>query len=380
MPSDTALFTHSLATAPNFSAALEESAHVPLPDDWWIAATDVVRSRDAIAAGRYKAVNMAGVSMISAAMNALGDFDVPYAFGGDGAIVAVAPGEAATMRDVLAKTVTLAREELDLELRAALAPVSRLRADGFDVRVEAVRISDAIRNFAFSGGGISHAERLLKAGEYAVAAAAPGERPDLTGLSCRWTPVSAAGRKIVSLIVEPGSAASKGEFADASRAFLRLLGMEGDGGSPIPPAGPGIQWPAEGAEIEARATRGKLSLAAMRRKLRVQTFLAWLIFRTGVKVGGFDPKAYRRVTGQNTDFRKLQDGMRMTLSFDAAQLRQAEEFLEDLRARKLIRYGLCVQEKAVLTCFVPSVTDDAHFHFLDGAGGGYAGAATAMRE
>ncbi len=380
METETSRFALSLATASHFSAALDETAHIPLPEDWWIAATDVVRSRDAIAAGRYKAVNMAGVSMISAAMNALGEFDVPYAFGGDGAIVAIAEGEAGLIREVLAKTVTLAREEMDLELRAALVPVARLRADGFDVRVEAVRISDAIRNFAFSGGGVSHAEHLLKAGEYAVAAAAPGERPDLTGLSCRWTPISAAGRKIVSIIVEPGSAASKTGFTESGRAFLELLGMEGDGASPIPPAGPGIQWPVEGVELEARATRGKLSVAAMRRKLNVQTFLAWLIFKTGIRIGTFDPKVYQRVTGQNTDFRKLQDGLRMTLSFDEAQLRQVEAFLEDLRSRKLVRYGLCVQEKAVLTCFVPSVTDDAHFHFLDGAGGGYAGAASAMRE
>jgi hypothetical protein len=28
---------------------------------------------------------------------------------------------------------------------------------------------------------------------------------------------------------------------------------------------------------------------------------------------------------------------------------------------------------------VPSVTSDAHFHFLDGAGGGYAQAATNMK-
>lgn len=380
METETSRFARSLATASHFSAALDETAHIPLPENWWIAATDVVRSRDAIAAGRYKAVNMAGVSMISAAMNALGEYDVPYAFGGDGAIVAVANGEAEIMRDVLAKTVTLAREEMDLELRAALVPVSRLRADGFDVRVEAVRVSDAIRNFAFSGGGVSHAERLLKAGEYAVAPAAPGERPDLTGLSCRWTPISAAGRKIVSIIVEPGTAASKSAFADRSREFLNLLGLEGDGANPIPPAGPGIQWPVEGVELEARATRGEHSLAAMRRKLNVQTFLVWLIFKTGIRIGSFNPKTYQRVTGRNTDFRKLQDGMRMTLSLDEAQLRRVEAFLEELRAGKLVRYGICVQEKAVLTCFVPSVTDDAHFHFLDGAGGGYAGAASAMRE
>ena len=89
--SATSEFTNSLPRLERFSNAIPIDNYVPLPSDWFVAVTDVVSSRKAIGDGRYKAVNMAGVSMISAIMNALGHQEIVYAFGGDGAAVAFAP-------------------------------------------------------------------------------------------------------------------------------------------------------------------------------------------------------------------------------------------------------------------------------------------------
>jgi hypothetical protein len=293
--------------------------------------------------------------------------------------MALAPREAEAMKPVLGSLVSMAQEELELELRAALVPVSRLRADGFDVRIRPVRVSEAITNYAFSGGGISHAEKLMKAGEYRITKAAPGSRPDLTGQSCRWTPVSAKGRSIVSLIVERGEAATAESFSGTIRQLLGLLGMEGDGGSPIPSGGPHVGWPVSGAELEARATHGTGSLAARRIQLFFGTLFVFLLFKTGIRFGGFDPARYQAVTGLNTDFRKVQDGLRTTVSLSPQQQERLETFLELKRSERLLRYGLSIQESALLTCYAPSVMEDGHFHFLDGAGGGYAAAAGAMR-
>jgi hypothetical protein len=322
---------------------------------------------------------MAGVAMISAAMNELGFRDMPYVFGGDGAALAIAPAQAQAIAPVLARLVTMAEEELELELRAALVPVARIRRDGFDVRVRPVRVSDAIVNFAFSGGGIAHAEKLMKAGEYRIDKAGPGSRPNLDGLSCRWTPVSAEGRKIVSLIVEQGEMRDAAGYQSTTGRLLSMLGMDGDGGSPIPAGGPGVSWPVAGSELEARATRGGKSRISKRIELGLSTLFAYFVFRTGISVGGFSPKRYQAVTGLNTDFRKVQDGLRMTVSLAPTELARIETFLESERSKGMIRYGMSVQDSALLTCYVPSVMEDGHFHFLDGAGGGYAAAASAMR-
>lgn len=379
MTIDTARFVQSLAVAEQFAQALDDSEHVRLPDGWFLALTDVTRSRDHIAQGRYKAVNMAGVAMISAAMNELGFRDIPYSFAGDGAALALAPPEARAFEPVLARVLTMAREELGLELLGALVPVSRLRGDGFEVKVRPVRVSDAMVNFAFTGGGVAHAERLMKAGEYAVSPAPAGQRPNLEGLSCRWMPVQTPGRKIVSLIVEPGLGSDIKGYRRAVERLLVALGMDRSGGSPIPAEGPGVGWPAVGLELEARVTRGSASLAVQRLKLKLGLALVRMLFRTGLRLGNFDPRRYQKVTGLNTDYRKVQDGLRMTVSLGPEQLALVERLLEQARLRGAVRYGMSVQDSAVLTCHVPSVVEDGHLHFLDGAGGGYAAAASAMR-
>jgi hypothetical protein len=44
-----------------------------------------------------------------------------------------------------------------------------------------------------------------------------------------------------------------------------------------------------------------------------RTLAAHVVFKTGLRVGGFDPALYRAQLVQNTDFRKFDDGLRMTL-------------------------------------------------------------------
>ena len=77
---------------------------------------------------------MAGASVIAAVANALGR-EFPFVFGGDGASFAVPPQWADTSRTALAATLSLVREELSLELRGAMVPVTSVRENGFDVRI-----------------------------------------------------------------------------------------------------------------------------------------------------------------------------------------------------------------------------------------------------
>ncbi len=45
----------------------------------------------------------------------------------------------------------------------------------------------------------------------------------------------------------------------------------------------------------------------------------------------------------------------------------------------IARYGLHRQDAAMMTCFTPSALRSDHVHFIDGARGGYASAATALK-
>ncbi len=380
MSAETEKFVLSLPISPEFQDVLDEGLYHPAPEDWLIAVTDVVNSRKAIADGYYKAVNMAGVSLITALMNALQTRNLPYIFSGDGAAVICSPADREVVSDTMASIVTWAKEELDLELRAALIPVAALLAEGHKVMVQATRVSEAVTNYAFRGGGLSRAEELMKKGKYAVAAAPPGSRPDLTGFSCYWSPIRPQSGKIVSIIIEPQDEA-EGRFPEIARQLLDLVGMDrSGGGSPMPQNGPTAIWPPEGLELEARATRGKWPVLLRKASLYLRTLLIWGLFAGNFNVGRFNPRRYKQFTSLNTDYRKYQDGLRVTVSLGNADLTRLNEFLEAGRIAKSIRYGICVQDSAILTCYVPNATSDAHFHFLDGAGGGYAQAAGNMRS
>lgn len=380
MEAETARFTRNLPVREEFHAVLDDSSYQRAPEDWLIAVTDVVGSRKAIADGQYKAVNMAGVAMISALMNALGTQQVPFIFGGDGAAVICAPSDREAVAQTMAQTVTWVREDLGLTLRAALVPVSVVRSEGFDVLVQATRISEAVNNYAFRGGGVSRAEALMKEGKFAVTPASAKSKPDLSGLSCRWSPIKSEGERIVSIIIEAGEKAGDQFPAKATR-MLNLAGMaQSAAGSPMPKEGPPIGWPPKDLELEARAMPGDRSLAWRKASLYLATLFAWFLFRTGLSVAGFNPKRYKEFTSLNTDYRKFQDGLRITVSLGDAKLAKLTEFLENERRTKTLRYGICVQDSAILTCYVPSVTSDSHFHFLDGAGGGYAQAAESMKD
>jgi len=168
---------------------------------------DVVASRTAIEAGRYKDVNLAGVSAISAVLNALDHQDFPFTFGGDGALIAV-PGELKShVRDALSAVQIWVEEELDLALRVTIVPVSEIRRAGRETFVARFAVSPFVSYAMFSGGGARRAELQMKAGYFSVPRAAARTRPNLTGLSCRWSPMPATRGEILSLIVSPTGSA-----------------------------------------------------------------------------------------------------------------------------------------------------------------------------
>ncbi|MEM0949326.1 MAG: DUF3095 family protein [Pseudomonadota bacterium] len=363
-------------TSPHeFRDLATEAAYAPVHEDWHIAVTDVVGSRKASAAGRYKAVNMAGVALIAAVMNALDGAPFPFVFGGDGSALLVAPEHLSAVRQAMREVSAWVQRDLALELRTAIVPVARVRADGFDVKVATYRVSDDIINYAFCGGGTSYAEALMKQGDFRVAPDQNSPPPNLEGLSCRWTPVETAGHRILSIIIEARDTHTLVPER-ITAALLDLAAANGNQGSPMPVEGPGFTWPPQGLDLEARAAHGTGSLWGEKIKIYGITFIAWILDRTRKPLGAFDPVRYRIKTSANTDYRKIQDGLRMTLCLTPQQIETVRDLLE--AEHESVRYGLCEQDQAVLTCLVPSIYSDAHYHFLDGTGGGYAEAATRM--
>ena len=197
--------------------------YAPLPDDWTIGVADIVESTKAIAAQRYKAVNMAGAAVIAAVTNALQGREFPFVFGGDGASFAVSPSDLAAAREALAATAGWVRDDLELAMRVALVPVAAIRANGLDVRVARFGPSANLSYAMFSGGGLGFAEAAMKRGEFAVAPAPAGTQPDLTGLSCRFEEIPSARGLILSVLVVPTQAADPLLFRQVIEDVIRLV-------------------------------------------------------------------------------------------------------------------------------------------------------------
>jgi hypothetical protein len=378
VPDDKDPFYGNVGVFRGFARLMDPALYVPLPDDWTIGVADIVQSTKAIADNRYKAVNMAGAAVIAAVTNALDNRDFPFAFGGDGASFAVSPHDADLARDALAATATWVTENLDLTLRVALVPMADIRAQGFDVRVARYAPSPHVSYAMFSGGGLAWAEAAMKRGEFTVAPAPPGTHPDLSGLSCRFSETPTARGVILSLLIVPADTAQAPAFRDLIEDVVNLVEKSPGAGRPIPESGPPMRWPAVGADYEARAHRGK-PLFVRRLITQLETLLGYLFLRFNISAGGFVPKVYVAEVVENSDFRKYDDGLRMVLDCTPRLADQIEARLAAAKSAGTIRYGVFRQDAAMMTCFTLSATRSDHFHFIDGARGGYASAAAAMK-
>jgi hypothetical protein len=377
-PAGSDQFYGSIAVFRGFASLMDPALYSPLPEDWTIGVADIVESTKAIAQARYKSVNMAGAAVIAAVTNALEGREFPFVFGGDGASFAVAPGDLDRAREALAATAVWVEESLNLLMRVALVPVSAVRAQGLDVRVARFGPSPNLSYAMFAGGGLGWAEAAMKRGEFAVAKAPPGTQPDLTGLSCRFEEIPATRGVILSVLVVPAPRADAAAFRKLIEEIIALVEHTPDAGRPVPPGGPPLRWPPAGADMEARAQRGG-SLLKRRAQVLAHTLVAYLIMRFGISVGGFVPKTYTQQVVENSDFRKYDDGLRMILDCTVELERTLTRRLGEAASAGIARYGLHRQNAAMMTCFTPSALRSDHVHFIDGARGGYASAATALK-
>lgn len=375
-------FFDTLPVSDRFDDMADAARFRDLPDDWLIGLADVAGSTALVAQGRYKTVNMVGAAVIAAMKNALPGQAFPFVFAGDGASFAVWPGAADDARAALAALVRWADEAFGIRLRAALVPARDAAAAGRPVRVARFAASPTADYAMFSGGGLAWAEARMKAGDYAVPPAPPGPQPDLTGLSCRWAHMKSRNGTILSLVARPDEDADPAAFATAVAEVAAVTRRLVRDGHPAPEDGPPAKWPAAAAGVEAQAA-GRGAGFAARFPILVQMALAWVILRLGLRmgltIGGFDPAHYTRMVSANADFRKLDDGLKMTIDIDPATRAALVAVLDAARARGVLRYGLSEQNAAMMTCIVPSAMADDHVHFIDGAAGGYTAAAALLR-
>ncbi len=321
-----------------FSSILDRSIYEPLPDDWIIGLTDVVGSTVAIQEGRYKDVNFLGVSIIAAVGNTIGSFDFPFSFGGDGATFAL-PGVFRPQAEAALRQIErFSLNRFSLSMRAGLISLQEIRRNDRDVRIARYAVSQEATYFMFAGGGLRWAEHELKNGRFTLPSAETVPDPDLSGLSCEWNPFETQQGTILSLLVEPRESASDLTFSRIAQEVMQVFEQADHSSSPLPTS---IPQRKDGLPSVSSAT--------------------WA------------------AVVSNSDFRKFDDILRLTVDCTREQVDEVERVLGNAVDRGEVRYGLHLQSHAVMTCLVPGPNTNSHLHFLDGLDGGFARAAAMLR-
>lgn len=373
-------FYARLVAEPDLEACLRRGAFTPLPEDWDLAVADVAGSTRAIEAGRYKEVNVVAASAIVAVLNALRGMEAPFVFGGDGATLATPASRRAEVAHALAAARGLAREEFGFELRVGIVPVARVRAAGAEVRVGRLAGGGTFPVAALAGAGLREAERILKAGgAEPVEAPAGGPAASFEGLQCRWQPIRNRHGAIATLLVLPRAA---GEDALLCRVLERLreVGAAPDV-SPVDAAGLELTTSATALEPEARVhTRGWPAFARRARLALMQgaTAVGWKLMRRNARALGVDWGDYRRAAAANTDHLKLAGSLQCLLDVEPERFARVRAWLEERQRAGELAYGCHLEPTAHMTCMVPDLAT-RHFHFIDGAQGGYTRASQGLK-
>ncbi|WP_082836815.1 DUF3095 family protein [Labrenzia sp. OB1] len=376
-------FYSDLPSFSDFSSVGELDGYRPVPDDWYVLAADIVRSGDAVAAGRYKEVNMVGAAVIAAIVNRLGHDRVPFVFGGDGAMLLVSEHDVQAGREALAGVVDLSRQVMELHLRAAAIPVAHLRALGGDVKLRKYQLSEGNHLAMILGDGLAIADRILKdpkASQPFAIQLQDTALPPLDGLSCRWEPLPAKHGHIVSLIVKPSGRKTLPEVMDDVAEELGFNPLTDDNRTKLAEKNRlRFRFPPRNLRLEvAMSFAGKAARGWMTSVFECLAFM--LSTTTGWRIGPLAPTKYFRELSLNTDHRKVGDSLQLVLDLTSAQLAAVESCLNRAFEAGDVVYGMHVSGAALMTCFVEDIGNCRHIHFVDGADGGLSLAAAEFKK
>jgi Protein of unknown function (DUF3095) len=371
-------FYADLPVLKNFVQVTNPKKFVPVPKDWLIVITDIIGSTEAIERGQYKTVNLLGACSISAILN-VAETEIPFVFGGDGATILIPITLLSQAKRSLLATQNLAREEFSMNLRVGIMPVADV-VSAYPVNIAKLRVSPNYDQSVFMGGGLTYATELVKnpatASLYALTPDVDMPKADFTGLECRWQDIRSQHGETVSLLVQ----AQTSQYREIIEQIERIYGSD-DRANPISHDRLHLSFDSTALirETKVRAGQkngwGKLGYLI---KIQLENLLGWGLMKLKLNFAGMPWGQYRHIVAAATDYRKFDDILRMVISGNAQQRQQLTEYLEQKARSSELVYGLHVSDRALLTCLVYE-RNGRQVHFVDGADGGYALAAKAMK-
>lgn len=380
-------FYADLESLSEFADITDISKFQDIPKDWVVVITDVAQSTAAIADGRYKDVNLLGACSIVAILNIVDELEIPFVFGGDGASLLIPPRFIHDAEIALVALQKMAVEEFKLELRVGIVPVEDI-TDNHSLKVAKLRISENYSQAILRGGGITYATRLIKERAtshlYSPQVNVSQAIADYTGLECRWQDIPSRHEEIMSLIVNataPSQSQIDAIYYEVIQQIERIYGKDIDC-NPVVVDNLQLSFLKKNLASETKvfaAYKKRWQKMLYIWKLRLINLLGLIFMGFNIKVAGFNWGDYKQIVSETTDFKKFDDCLRMVISGNLKQRQKLISHLDKQFLKGRLVYGIHISDRALMTCLVFE-RDGRQVHFIDGADGGYALAALAMKE
>ena len=366
-----------------FNEVSNQSNYTPLPDNWLMVISDIKGSTDIVRQGRYKEVNMAGASIITAIANYYKPTQLPFIFGGDGATVCIPPDTSEGFKGILAYCKTAIKEAYGFDIIIGVISIKELRELGHDVKVARQKLSEWVEQAVFWGSGLHYAETLLKSGQLPPVNAAP-VTADFSGLECRWNYIPSKHDEVVALIIQAFKTDNdeiEAVYRSCMHKIEEIYGPE-EKHRPIS---------VEQLKLASRPSQLKTELKIRTHNLgiwsRIKYYLKlcfmqlagyWLM-KNKKKTSGNDWGEYKKNLVENSDYRKFNYSIQTIMSGTIKQRHQLTEYLENEFKSGNLAYGIHTSFGALITCFV-SDYQGKHVHFIDCSEGGYSKASQSLKS
>ncbi|MCL6218009.1 DUF3095 family protein [Zunongwangia pacifica] len=348
-----------------------------VPESWHIVAADIKNSTQAITKGQHHSVNLiatgAVIAMINIAYNA--KINIPFFFGGDGAIALVP-------KEILLKTLNALQKHkintfknFELELKTGSLPVKTIYQENIQLKIAKLKVNEDLNIPIVLGDALHYAEDLIK-NTIPEQEIIPDDKPlDLEGMECKWDKIKPPkiGQEVVSLIViSKNDTTSYKIFSEVLQAIDDIYGSP-HRRKPITVQRLKLKANLRKINAEMKAKLGKFNLPYL--------IKSWMIGKYGkhIWLKKENGKDYLKKLVALTDTLTIDGRINTVISGTPQQREALTGYLDNLENSGKIAYGMHVSEESIMSCYVRDISTHEHIHFVDGGNGGYTKAAKSLK-
>lgn len=349
-----------------------------LPEDWHVLIADIENSTRAIGDGKHQQVNLVATGSVIAILNLAAEkkINIPFFFGGDGAILLVPPALLKSGIAALNQHKKNTLKNFGFNLKVGQFSVEEIYRNGIDLKIARARINSVFNIPVVLGNGLQFAENMVKTEVNESFTSVDNTLLNLDGMECKWDRIRPPeeNQEVISLLVS-----GYGEEDPAMNLSNVLKSIDDIYGSPR------LRKPISVKRLKLNAKLRQINLE-MRTKLgKVNGYYFlknWFKNNFGKFYLNYSNKGkdYLEKLVELTDTITIDGRINTVITGTSEQRSSLVSYLDHLEKTGKIRYGLHVSRESVMSCYVKDMATNDHIHFVDGADGGYTKAANNLKE